>query len=238
MHAVVLAAGLGTRLGGDGPKPLTQIAPGLTLLSNQLSVLSSLVGEDRIILVLGHQAQRVIEAHPGLMYVYNAEFAVTNTAKSLLCALRKLDADALWTNGDVYFEAPAVRRLIDHDAAGVRLLVNRADTGDEEVKYRLAPDGSVAELSKGVRGAAGESVGVQVVTRDALAPLVAALQGAGKQDYFEKAIERCIQGRAFRVTPVDLGDDYAREVDFPADLEGVRAHLSALKGAAAGGGRA
>jgi L-glutamine-phosphate cytidylyltransferase len=226
MYAVVLAAGLGKRLGGDGPKPLTQIAPGLTLLSNQLAVLSSLVGMDRIVLVLGHQAQRVIEAHPGLMYVYNKDYAATNTAKSLLCALRKFDDDVLWTNGDVYFEAPAVRRLVGQGGGGVRLLVNRADTGDEEVKYRLGPDGSVAELSKGVRGAAGESVGVQVVSRDALPALVAALDGAGAQDYFEKAIERCIQDGAFRVTPVDVGDAYVREVDFPADLEAVRTHLS------------
>jgi len=43
MHVVILAAGMGTRLGSDAPKPLAEIAPGRTLLSHQVQTLGRLV---------------------------------------------------------------------------------------------------------------------------------------------------------------------------------------------------
>ncbi len=224
MHVVILAAGMGTRLGGDRPKPLTEIAPGLTLLGAQVRVLSELVHEDRITLVLGYAAANIMESFPNLQYVFNPKFAETNTAKSLLCALRKLDDDVLWTNADLYFEEPAARRLLA--GRGTRLLVDRSHVGEEEIKYTTHEDGSIAELSKQVREPLGEALGMNVIAKHDLPKFVEQLHAVAAQDYFEKALENLTINRSISATPIAIEHEYCREVDFPADLEAVRAHLS------------
>jgi len=227
MHVVILAAGLGRRLGVDHPKPLTGIAPGRTLLSNQIDILGDLIGRERIVLVIGHQAMDVIRAHPHFIYAYNPRYAETNTAKSLLCALRHLDDDVLWTNGDLYFEPGAARRFVEAEALRSRLLVNRRDTAAEEVKYTLDGEGFVRALSKQAPDAAGESLGMQMVTRAERPALLDRLDAAADQDYFEKALEDCVQAGAMRLGVVDVGDEFCREVDDAADLEAVRARAAA-----------
>ncbi len=226
MRVVILAAGLGTRLGGDCPKPMASISAGVTLLSNQVDILGKLVGRDRITLVLGYQAERIADAFPDLAHTINARYAQTNTAKSLLCAAEGVDDDLLWTNADLYFEMNAAQQLIDADSLGSRLLVNTAPVSDEEIKYSLHEDGSIAELSKAVANPIGESLGLQIVTQCELPLLVEQLRMVGDQDYFEKALENGTLSRTIRAMPVEIRDSYCREVDFPEDLEAVRRHLA------------
>lgn len=225
MHVVILAAGMGKRLGGDRPKPLTEISGGRTLIGNQIEIMSRLIGRDRIMLTLGYGADDVMRAHPDLMYVYNPRYAETNTAKSLLCALRKLDDDVLWINADLYFEEPAAKLLLDAPN-GTRLLVNQAHVGEEEIKYTLHDDGGIRELSKSVKAPLGEALGMNIVVRSDLPAFVEQLKAVGDQDYFEKALENCTLARTIRATPVPIGGEYCREVDFPEDLRVVREHVA------------
>lgn len=226
MHSIVLAAGMGTRLGGRQPKPLTEVAPELTLIGNQVEILSRRLGRDRLVVVVGHQAMDIITAYPDLMYVYNAQYAETNTAKSLLCALRKIDDDVLWINGDLYFEPDVVDLMLDAQTTCSRILVNEARTGDEEVKYTLHADGSIAQLSKEVGDPCGESLGMQLLMRQDHGVLVEALERVGDQDYFEMALERCMLARSMTLMPVSVGNAFCQEVDFPEDLAVVQAHVA------------
>lgn len=228
MYVIILAAGRGSRLGGAFPKALAEVAPGVSLLGNQVKVLSRLVGRHRICVVVGHEAMQVVAAQPGLMFVHNAHFATTNTARSLLCALPKFDDDVMWINGDLYFEEPAARLLLEQHAEFSRTLVDHSRTADEEIKYTLFPDGSIDRISKTVErpAALGESLGLQVVTRKDRPRLVRALEEVGERDYFERALELCTQDRSIRLMPVDAGRQFCKEVDFPEDLEAVRRHVA------------
>ncbi len=225
LYIVILVAGRGTRLGGDTPKPLVPIGGGRTLLGNQIEVLGRFVDRDRMMLVVGHAADQIIKAHPDLMYVYNADYATTNTSKSLLGALRKVDGDVMWLNGDLYFEPPAARLLIESYPDDSRILVNNAAVGDEEVKYSLRADGSVDEISKQVTRPRGESVGMHVLKGKDRPALIDALQRVADNDYFEGGLEKCTRSQQIRLMPVDLGGNFCCEVDFPEDLQAVRDHL-------------
>src|SRR6476469_7012281 len=235
MYVIILAAGRGSRLGGAVPKPLAEVGPGLTLLGNQVRVLGRLVGRHRICVVAGHEAMHVVAAHPDLMYVYNPRYATTNTAKSLLCALPKFDDDVMWVNGDLYFEEPAARLLVEQHSDFSRTLVDHSNTGEEEIKYTVFPDCSIDQISKTVERplALGESLGLQIVTRRDRARLQRALEEVGDRDYFERALETCTQDRSIRLMPVDVGRQFCMEVDFPEDLEAVRAHVQKTAAAAA-----
>ena len=221
-QVAILAAGMGTRLGRPFPKPLTPLATGQSILVQQLSNVASALGDtSRVTVVVGFKLELVMEAVPDVAFVYNESYDQTNTSKSLLKALRlSHDGGVLWMNGDVVFD-PAVlervRGLMDADTSFV--CVNHAAVGDEEIKYTVDADGMVDELSKTVANGLGEAVGINFVAGHDKATLVEHLAACDDTDYFERGLETAIASAGLRLTPVDISDLFAVEVDFEADLE-------------------
>ncbi len=217
--AVVLAAGFGSRLGTTVPKTLVRLADGATILGRLLAAVDAALPGARVCAVVGHKAPMILEAEPGLLFAYNAAFESTNTAKSLLHALRLCpDGDVLWSNGDVVCDPEVVARVAATGARGRSCVaVDRSSVGDEEVKYTLA-DGVLAAIGKQVPDALGEAVGVNYVTARDRPALVAALERVGDTDYFERGIELTLAD-GVRWHPVDVTDLWAVEVDFPEDLD-------------------
>lgn len=240
MQAIILAAGMGTRLGSALPKPLTEIAPGLTLLGNLAAILSRLVPHHDLHVVVGHQASAIVKAFPHLHFIFNPEHASSNTARSLLLGLRAVDGadDVLWINSDLYLDFNCAQRLLRSDMEHSRALVDRGRTGPEAVKYSVRPDGAIARLSKTAAESQGESLGMHIVVKHDRPALHEALLQAGADDYYEAALERCALAGTIRVMPIQVGNDYCREVDDPEDLEAVRAHLAGtVRGNVRGPGR-
>jgi choline kinase len=224
-QVVILAAGLGTRLGRSLPKPLTPLDDGRTIMQQQHDNVRVVFGDSaRIITVVGFKMDLVMERFPDVLYAYNQDYDQTNTCKSLLKALRlSYDGGVMWFNGDVVFD-PAildrVKPLMSEDQSFV--CVNTAAVGDEEVKYTTDGAGFVQELSKTVVGAAGEAVGINFVSSRDKDVLIEHLEKCDDGDYFERGIETAIAEHSLRVRPVDISDLFAVEVDFEADL--VRAN--------------
>ncbi len=227
VQAVILAAGMGTRLGKPWPKPLTPLADGRTIMQQQMDNLASGFDDLRIGVVVGFQKDLIMEAFPGVGYVYNELFYETNTNRSLLKALRQsTPGGVLWMNGDVVFDPKVFERvkpLIDEDQSFI--CVNTAVVGEEEVKYTVDADGFVDRLSKTVTDALGESVGINYVSSADKATLITRLVDCADGDYFERGIELMIEKDSARVMPYDIRDLFAVEVDFEEDLKRANTHL-------------
>jgi choline kinase len=224
-QVVILAAGLGTRLGRSLPKPLTALGDGRSIMQQQLDNIAATFGDSaRITTVVGFKMDLIMERFPDVLYAYNQDYDQTNTSKSLLKALRlSHDGGVLWFNGDVVFDASILERVkpvMDEDQSFV--CVNTAAVGDEEVKYTMDGDGFVRELSKTVVGGVGEAVGINFVSSRDKDVLIQHLEKCDDGDYFERGIETAIAEHRLRVRPVDISDLFAVEVDFEADL--VRAN--------------
>jgi choline kinase len=97
--------------------------------------------------------------------------------------------------------------------------------GEEEVKYTVDDQGYVALLSKQVPGALGEAVGINYVGASDKELLITRLAECEDGDYFERGIEIAIEKDAMRVSPIDISDLFAVEVDFEEDLSRANAHL-------------
>ena len=221
-QVVILAAGMGTRLGRKLPKPLTALADGRTIQRRQLDALREVFGPDvDVTVVVGYRAKKVMRHSPDVRFVYNPDFASTNTSKSLLKGLTSTRAGGvLWLNGDVVFDPAVLEQALPY----VRLdesfvCVDTSTVADEEVKYTLDETGHVRELSKTVVGGLGEAVGINYVASADKGVLVQHLALCGDQDYFERGIETAIEEDGLRVRPVDISEWTAVEVDFPTDLE-------------------
>jgi CDP-glycerol glycerophosphotransferase len=228
MQVIILAAGMGTRLGRDHPKPLTPLHDGSSILQRQLDGLREVLGAQvPITAVVGFRCEMIMQAAPDLTFAYNPDFASTNTSKSLLRGLRNSrDGGVLWLNGDVVFD-PAVLELalpfLQSEQSFV--CVDTNTVADEEVKYTLDGDGCVRELSKTVVGGLGEAVGINFVSAADKPALIEHLGACDVNDYFERGMETAIAERGLRFRPVDISEFAAVEVDFETDLQRANALL-------------
>ncbi|MET0975961.1 MAG: phosphocholine cytidylyltransferase family protein [Leifsonia sp.] len=221
-QVVILAAGMGSRLGRSLPKPLTELSDGRTIMQQQFDNIHHAFGRNaKVTIVVGYKLEHIIEAFPEASFVYNEQYDQTNTSKSLLRALQASQAGGvLWMNGDVVFDPTVLDRaaaMIARDQSFVT--VNHSKVSDEEVKYTMSAEGYIKELSKTVKGGLGEAVGINYISSADKATFIRHLTKVNDQDYFERGLELAIEKERILVEPVDITDLYAVEIDFAEDLE-------------------
>ena len=225
-QVVILAAGMGSRLGRSLPKPLTELSDGRTIMGQQFDNIHHAFGNNaKVTIVVGYKLEHIIEAFPQASFVYNEEYDQTNTSKSLMRALQASQSGGvLWMNGDVVFDPIILDRaaaMMARDQSFVT--VNTSKVSDEEVKYTTSAEGYIKELSKTVKGGLGEAVGINYIASGDKATFLRQLQRVGDQDYFERGLELAIEQNQMLIEPVDISDLYAVEIDFAEDLK--RANL-------------
>ena len=222
IQVVILAAGMGTRLAKPWPKPLTALSDGRSIMQQQMDNISKVFGDKaRVTVVVGFKLEMIMEAHPTASFVYNEVYDQTNTSKSLLRALRaSQESGVLWLNGDVVFDYKVLARVAERITADKSFVcVNTSTTADEEVKYTVDEDGYIKELSKSVKSALGEAVGINFISSHEKADVIVELEACGDQDYFERGLELAIARHGLKMEPVDITDLFAVEVDFQDDLD-------------------
>ncbi len=221
-QVVVLAAGMGTRLGSPLPKTLTVLRDGRSILQQQFENFAQAFGSDfRPTIVVGFKLEAIMERFATSTFVYNELFDQTNTSKSLLKALRaSSDGGVLWVNGDVVFDPQVLIRVKPLIEAGQSfVVVNTSKVSDEEVKYTLDDAGDIVELSKTVNQGLGEAVGINFVAAADKQALIARLDQVADSDYFERGIELAIELDRLKFKAIDISDLYAVEIDFAEDLD-------------------
>ena len=227
-QVVILAAGMGTRLGKPWPKPLTPLADGRSIMAQQLENVSKVFGESaRVSIVVGFKMEMIMEAHPNASFVYNENYDQTNTSKSLLKALRAShEGGVLWLNGDVVFDHRVLERVKDRIVSEKSFVcVNTSSVGEEEVKYTVDSQGNIKELSKKVQNALGEAVGINFISDSDKKSVIKYLDECADNDYFERGLELAIERNGIKIEPVDISDLFAVEVDFQADLDRANSQI-------------
>ena len=240
MKAVVLAAGCATRLRphtDDTPKTLLPV-DGVPILRRTITSLLR-CGFDQFVIGTGYLEHMVRAAvgqwFPGLdvTYVTNPDFRITNNAYSLALAAPHVQSDAfILLDGDVVFDLAVVEQLLERgpDCLAVRSV---GGIGLEEVKVTANREDRVLAIGKHVpvRGAMGESVGIELFSAATSRRLFAALhqrihvQGL-VNEYYEAAFQQIIDEGSV-LYGVDIGTLYATEIDTIEDLRAADARLAA-----------
>ena len=223
MKAIILAAGIGSRLGNSDPKPLTKLKNGESILYRQVEYLSEYIGINNIITIVGYKKDLIMESFPNLIYVYNNFYDTTNTSKSLLAGLHKIEnEDILWLNGDVVFEKELLPQIIKCSKSC--MAVNTNSVGEEEIKYNVFDDGNIKDVSKTASPALGEAVGINKIMAVDFRLFKSNLEKCDDQDYFEKALELSIQD-GIKIMPVNINKYLCMEIDCEDDLEQINKQL-------------
>lgn len=123
MKALILNSGLGSRMGEltkTHPKCMTEIAPGETIVSRQLRMLSK-AGVKEIVMTTGVFEEVLREYCDGLglpvriQYVRNPLCRETNYIYSIYCAREALEDEILLMHGDLVFEETVLQELMDSE---------------------------------------------------------------------------------------------------------------------------
>lgn len=239
-HAIILAAGRGSRLGGLTsrlPKALLRIEGDITLLDRSLAALAS-AGVERATIVVGFEAEKIrahLSIHPTplkVAFVDNPFWAETGSVVSLLLALdRPLDPWTLVVESDLLYH-PDFPRMALAQRRDTILVADASGSGDE-VWVLAGTDGHLTLLGKTIpedrrAEAVGEFAGISLFSRTLLEIYRTRAQAMLAAHVATGHYEELVFDIARRERPVSVfhlpGLPWT-EVDNPADLHRAKTQV-------------
>lgn len=178
MNAIILAAGMGTRLLPDTkntPKGMLKLF-NETLIERQIKIFHSCNISD-ITIVTGHRSE-VIDI-PDVNYVKNENYKTTGMNESLFCALKSSNSPILVTYSDIVFEQKIVQQMLEI-IDGITLAVdlnwkkhyhNRTMHPLSEADNVIVENGRILEIRKNIPNCLenqqiGEFLGIMMLSSE------------------------------------------------------------------------
>ncbi len=232
MHAVILAAGIASRL-----RPLTDSTPKCLLRVKDKPILGLMIenlclsGIEHIVLVTGYledQIHRFIkENYPAVnvTFISNELFASTNNIYSLWLAKDIVKSmDFLLLDGDIVFDREIIDLLLNGMHHSTLALRTNGHVGEEDVKVMIDKNGFVKEINKTMNPAeaAGESIGIELFLKNTSIRLFDELQVMMEREkkvnvWYEEAFQRIIN-LGTKIAAIDVGNLKCMELDTVEDF--------------------
>jgi UDP-N-acetylglucosamine diphosphorylase / glucose-1-phosphate thymidylyltransferase / UDP-N-acetylgalactosamine diphosphorylase / glucosamine-1-phosphate N-acetyltransferase / galactosamine-1-phosphate N-acetyltransferase len=153
MKAVILAAGMGTRL-----MPLTATIHKDLLKIGDKNILEHIIdslkknGIKDVLMVVGHRKEQIIEyfgdgSKFGIKIEYlNQENPKGGTADAVRCAKGHVSGSFVLINGDLFFDSNIIKRLLDESSEGTGLIACKPVENPQEFGVLKVENGSIVEI--------------------------------------------------------------------------------------------
>ena len=233
MKALILNSGLGHRMGDltrEHPKCMTEIAPGETILSRQLRLLSE-AGLRDVVITTGYYDQVLIDYCEQLdtdlrfTFVKNPDYDKTNYIYSIYCAREELKDDILLLHGDLVFEPSVLRDVLDCPSSCMKVS-STLPLPEKDFKAVVA-DGTVQKVGIEFFDSAMEAQAMYKLLQPDWERWLAAIR-----DFCENGETGCYAEKALNtlngacgIRALDVQDRLCTEIDTPEDLAAVKARL-------------
>lgn len=238
-HAIILAAGMGTRLRPhtkDRPKPLVEVN-GTPILFNALAHLAAL-GIEEVTIVVGYKKEAIKTAVGGrfgtmhIRYVESPVYETTGSAWSLWLAEDVLATQSVFLlEADVFFEPALLSRLAEHPAENVAavarfdmLMQGSAATLDEQDRIEDVETGRTRADTDQAEPQLYKIVNVYRLSHGMasgrLLPLLRSAVASNERGLFvEQLLQRLARARQLDLVAVHCDDLKWIEIDSVDDLE-------------------
>lgn len=248
--AIILAAGLGSRLGSltyDLPKTLLPI--GNDTIFDRIVLGLDRVGVQDIAVVTGH-ARSALQSHAmslnklvqnrlNFNFIINNNLDIGNIYSFYLAQDIMFDEDVILLNSDVVFHCDLLKLLKNESHSSALVVDDQKVLGSEEMKVRINDVGAIKEITKRLDPsiANGEYIGIMKLSRDvakkAIEKTESLLSTGTYPLYYEDALRLVAQEddclfacstQGLPWTEVDTVDDmlFARNIVLPQILGGIQ----------------
>lgn len=166
MQAVILAAGMGTRIRDCHLLPKGFITLGhQTIIEESIQKLQA-CGVDEIVIVTGFSAhfyEKLAITTKSFLTIFNEKYDQCSSLYSLYCAKNWVKETVLIIESDIIYEQQAIEKIIQNTHENIILLSGKTDSGDEV--YVEARKHHLVQMSKqksqlSISGIQGEFVGI------------------------------------------------------------------------------
>lgn len=153
MKALILAAGMGTRLApitDNYPKCMTEVVNGVTIIEQQIASLLENDIKD-ISVVVGYKSDILIpylqRIYKDIKIIENKDYQNTNNMYSAYLGYENLkDSDFIMMNADVFFDSSVLKNLIEDE--NYDAIVTDIGTWNEESMKVVEKKGKLVQISK------------------------------------------------------------------------------------------
>lgn len=232
MKAVILAAGLGNRLGSftkDLPKALVQ-AGGKELLGHVLDFLDHPAISEKIV-VTGYKSGLIMEflkkRCPSVITIHNPNF-IAGSIRSIETALPLIDSDFILLNADHIYPKRMMRRILPTLNGITAVCDFDRDLGPDDMKVKLASDGSLKAIKKTLTDYTCGYIGLTYCPKETLANYKNAVALVRRSEGDRVAVESVLgslAGDGFIIKICDASGFGWLEVDTPEDLGNAQTRL-------------
>lgn len=237
MQAIILAAGMGKRLGEltkDNTKCMVEVN-GVKLIDRVLTFLSHL-DMKRIVIVVGYQAQNIVKyvenQYGGLNieFVENPIYDKTNNIYSLALAKDKFkEDDTLLLESDLIFEESMLRKLVDNQQPDLALVAKYEKwmdgtmvTIDDDcniLDFISKKEFKQTEVNKYYKTVNIYKFSKSYINNQYLPLLEAYCQMKGNNEYYEEVLRVLTMIDKSSLKALPIGDEKWYEIDDIQDLD-------------------
>lgn len=234
MKAILMAAGIGSRISREVSKPKTLLDIGnKTVIRNMVELL---INKDiEVIVVLGYKDELVKKELEGLnvIYFYNPFFRITNSIASLWMAREVIDnnEDIILANADIFIEEEILNELINCKYEVVMLAdYSRTKEGDYffkcENKFvkKYGKDLEVSERSC-------EYVGITKISSQYVDKFIEDMNQMIKDEKYNLWWENILyeQSEKINILALDIQKYFWSEIDFIEDYKRILEYIETKK---------
>lgn len=236
MKALILAAGLGSRLLGhtiDKPKALVPVA-GKPIIDYQIEALMQ-SGIKDINIVVGYLGDKIVKHLETFekrgcrfSYRFNKEYETSNSSYSFWLARELIkDAPYIHLNCDILFSGKILERLVLSEYKDIIVLDNDIELADNMEQVRLDGDRIVEMRNIRFPGASGKAVGVAKFSQQTVHWLLKRtdqyIKSDDKNQNYYGIIREAVNHLDIRVMPTE---GFLLEINSVNDLEKANQKLS------------
>jgi choline kinase len=222
MNAIILAAGMGTRLRPFTetlPKSMLMLGKNETIIGRTIRQLEMRI-DGQIVVATGYMKDKFSCYSDHCTLVHNPFYGVTNSIASLWFCREYLNDDVFLINGDVVLEDKLFDFILGHQNEGfVCVDHSRAKEGD----YNVAINADhIVMMSKELTNPDAEYAGVTLLKKDAARALCTCVESLVENDqineWYENALVHMILHDDFKLNYLDISQYQWTEVDCADDF--------------------